>query len=502
MSKAKKVRPLRDSTIGSQTSAPANISPKDLLFPLQRKYVDDRSQYKIAVTTRQWGKSTCTAGETVHDSLTDPGTKWVTMSAGERQSLEWLSKAKEWITAYRMVIEQVAEDRGGIAEGLLRSTDIVLNNGSRIIAIPANPDTARGYSANVNLDEFAYHEDPRAIWAALFPASSNQLAGTFLDRFRALIKGESTDIRRLLKVRVVSTFNGRNNKFYELWERATQNGYSAHKVTIHDAIADGMPLDAEKLRAALDDPDAWAQEYECEPMDVSTVLLPYELIATCESNEATTLVAPEFWLVAQPRPLFMGIDFARKKHLSVGWTDELVGDVSQTREVLEMHNMSTPDQVDLLRPRIMKCQRVALDYTGPGVGMGDYLVKDFGEWKPEQDKFGKIELVTFTNTEKVDLFSKLRMVFEQKRTRVPINRTIREDLHSIHRVVSNAGMVTYRAPQTEDGHADRATAKALAERARVGGAGGAITNESVKNIRTGQAALSAFRRFTPRRLHA
>jgi phage FluMu gp28-like protein len=459
-------RKTNDSTI------PANLSPKDLLFPLQRKYVDDHSQYKIAVTTRQWGKSTCTAGETVHDSLIDPGTKWVTMSAGERQSLEWLSKAKEWVTAYKLVIEDVAEDRGGIAEGLLRSTDILLNNGSRIIAIPANPQTARGYSANINLDEFAYHEDPNAIWAAMFPATTNKLAGTFLDRFRALVKGEDiSQIQRILKLRVVSTFNGRGNKFFELWDRAAQNGYSAHKVTIHDAIADGMPLDADRLRAALDDADAWAQEYECEPMDSSTVLLPYELIALCESLEATSLVSPEFWKGAQARRLVGGLDFARKKHLSVLWTDELLGDVSQAREVLEMQNMSTPDQIDLLRPRIQKLQRLSVDYTGPGVGMGDYLVKEFGEYNPAKDLHGKIELVTFTNAVKVDLFSKLRMAFEQKRTRVPVSRAIREDLHSIHRVVSGAGNVTYRAPQTEDGHADRATAKALAERARQGYSG-------------------------------
>lgn len=458
------VRPLRDSTI------PANISPKDLLFPLQRKYVDDHSQYKIAVTTRQWGKSTCTAGETVHDSLIDPGTKWVTMSAGERQSLEWLSKAKEWQAAYNMVIKDVAEDRGGIAEGLLRSTDILFENGSRIIAIPANPLTARGYSANVNLDEFAYHEDPNAIWAAMFPATTNKLAGTFLDRFRALIKGESTDIQRTLKVRVVSTFNGRNNKFFELWEKAKQNGYSAHKVTIHDAIKDGMPLDADKLRLALDDADIWAQEYECEPMDSSSVLLTYELLALCESEEATVTVSPEFWNGGNRGQLVMGLDFARKRDLSVAWTDEILGDVSQAREVLEMRGMSTPDQIELLRPRIQKVSRVCLDYTGPGVGMGDFLVKEFGEYNPAKHQYGKIELVTFTNANKVEMFTKLRMVCEQRKTRLPINRAVREDLHSMQRVVSPQGNITYRAPHTEDGHADRCTAKALAERARTGAA--------------------------------
>ena len=457
----------KDSQRRSQTAATV-LSPKDLLYPLQRTFVDDRSQYKIGVTTRQWGKSTTTSGEAVHDCLTDPGTKWVCMSAGERQSTEWLSKAKEWLAAYQLVIEDQVEDRGGLAEGLLRSTEIILANGSRIIAIPANPATARGYSANTILDEFAYHEDPDAIWAAMFPATTNALAGTFLDRWRAALKGESTDIRRDMKLRVVSTFNGRNNKFFTLWEKAKENGYSAHRVTIHDAIADGMPLDAEKLKRALDDPDAWAQEYECDPMDASSVLLSYELLAGCESSEASTLLPPEFWEGTFHAPLFMGLDFARKRDLSVAWTNAKLAGVDQTMEVLEMAKMSTPDQVNLLRPRIKKAQRITVDYTGPGIGMGDYLVEEFGEWNPARHLYGKVELVTFTNTAKLELFSKMRMAFERREVRIPISRTIREDLHSINRVVSAAGNVTYRAPHTDDGHADRATALSLAIRAATG----------------------------------
>lgn len=443
-------------------------SPKDLLYPLQRKFVDDRSQYKIAVTTRQWGKSTVTSGECVHDCLTDPGTKWVCMSAGERQSLEWLAKAKEWLAAYQMVIEDVAEDRGGIAEGLLKSTEIVLNTGSKIIAIPANPSTARGYSANIILDEFAYHEDPDAIWGAMFPSTTNKLAGTFLDRWRALLKGESTDIRRNLKVRVVSTFNGRNNKFFSLWENRERNGYSGHKVTIHDAIADGMPLDAEKLKAALDDPDLWAQEFECEPVDSSAVLLPYELIAGCESLEATT-DRPIEYFAAGGRRFVGGLDFGRKKDLTCLWVDELLGTMAICRTVITLRNMPTPQQVEILTPILRACERVALDYTGPGIGFGDYLVdpaRGLGEYNPEQHKFGKIELITFGNLVKNELCSKIRMSFERKDRQIPVNRSVRESLHSVQRVTTMAGGISYRAPHNEDGHADEFTALVLAERAR------------------------------------
>lgn len=458
-----KVRKLRDSTVT------ANLSPKDLLYPKQRAFIDDASQFKIGVTTRQWGKSTVTSGEAVHNCIVSPGATWVCMSAGERQSLEWKAKANEWASAYKLVIEDVAEDRGGLAEGLLRSTDILFNNRSRIIAIPANPATARGYSANIILDEFAYHEDPNAIWSAMFPATTNKLAGTFLDRFRALIKGESTDIQRDLKLRVVSTFNGRNNKFYELWERAAQNGYSAHKVTIHDAIADGMPLDAVKLRAALDDPDAWAQEYECEPMDVSTVLLPYELIAACESNEASIVQSPEFFRAG--KRLVAGIDFGRRRDLTVCWVDELIGNLAICRAVITLEKMPTPQQVEILTPIIRACQRVALDYTGPGIGFGDYLVqpeRGLHEYNPAAHKHGKIELVTFGNLLKNEICSKLRMSFERRDRQIPINRTIRESLHSVQRVTTASGNISYRAPHTEDGHADEFTALALSERARSG----------------------------------
>ena len=449
----------------------APFSPKSLLFPYQRRFVDDMSRFKIGIFTRQGSKSFCTAEESVEDCLKDPGAKWVTLSAGERQSLEWLEKARDWSTAFKLTIENETYDRDS-AEALLKRAEITFANGSRIIGIPANPSTARGYSANIILDEFAYHEDPDAIWAAMFPSISNELAGTFLARVNAALKGDSIDgIRRELKLRVVSTFNGRNNKFFDIAEKAPGNGFSKHLVTIEDAVRDGMPLNIQQLHDALDDEDAWQQEYMCVPMDASSVLLPYDLIATCESTEATMTVPPEFFTQAAHRALFMGIDFARKRDLSVAWTDEQVGDVLQAREVLAMKGISTPDQIDILRPRIQAARRVCLDYTGPGVGMGDYLVKEFGEWNPDRHLYGKVELCTFTNNFKVDIFSKLRMAFEKRLERIPVNREVREDFHSLQRVVSNQGTVTYRAPHTDDGHADRISAKALCRRAASYGGG-------------------------------
>ncbi|MGC9008830.1 MAG: hypothetical protein ACP5IY_07155, partial [Halothiobacillaceae bacterium] len=46
------------------------------------------------------------------------------------------------------------------------------SRGSYIRAVASKPSTARGMSDNLILDEFAHHQDNRAIWTALLPVVS------------------------------------------------------------------------------------------------------------------------------------------------------------------------------------------------------------------------------------------------------------------------------------------------------------------------------------------
>ncbi|MGL9772935.1 MAG: terminase large subunit domain-containing protein [Sodalis sp. (in: enterobacteria)] len=108
----------------------------------------------------------------------------------------------------------------------------MLPGGSRITALPANPDTARGFAANVFLDAFAFHADSRKIWTALFPVISNGYT-----------------------LRVTSTPNGKGNKFYELM--TLDIVWSRHVVDIYQAVREGLPRDIAEMRAALNDDDAW-----------------------------------------------------------------------------------------------------------------------------------------------------------------------------------------------------------------------------------------------------
>jgi phage FluMu gp28-like protein len=475
------------------------VSPLDLLLPYERSWVDDDARFKIGLQARQTGKSFQTSCESVRDCLIHPGSKWVCISAGERQAIEWLEKAKEWAQAFALIISEYAEDRA-FAEAILKQAEIRFANGSRIIAIPANPSTARGYSANVVLDEFAYHENSNEIWAAMFPSLTNPLAGTFMPKVHALARGEKSSAKgEPMKIRIASTFNGKNNKFFELWEKKEQNGYSGHQVSIYDAVRQGLEIDIDALRNALDDPDIWAQEYECEATDTSNVLLPYDLIAQAESVDAREICDADFW-EQRGAPTFCGIDFGRSNDPTVCWTlqqDNETG-LLVTREVLVLKNVDTPEQIELLRVRLKRCTRAAWDYTGPGIGGGDYLAKEFFEYDPVKHEFGKIELCTFTIPFKRELFPKLRRAFESPtKVRVPMSRAVREDLHAMQQIVHN-GEYNYWAPRSKEGHSDRCTALALAIRAASTSHAGVITEETIGGIRIGALKVMRTAQFRPR----
>jgi phage FluMu gp28-like protein len=460
------------------TIAPDLIDQLHLL-PYQAAFAANPARFKIGLWARQTGKDHTATAEAVIDCLENAGTTWIIVAASERQALESLAKAKEWAAALQFEIADYTEAAGNVPYGIARtgSTEIKWSNGSRLIALPANPATIRGYSANLILTEFAFHENPDAIWRAIYPAISNPLRGG------------------VKKLRIISTPNGLNNRFAQLWQSNCENDapvFHTSKITIHDAIQSGLPLDPNELQAGLNDPEAWAQEYLCEFMDNSTVLLPYDLIETCESSLATELSTPES-LSTSAIPgrgraeLYAGLDFARKNHLTVLWIVEklpasslnanpnlpssssssspihnskfLIQNSSSlflTREVLCLRNTSTPDQLAQLRPRLNLCRKVCLDYTGPGIGLGDFLHRELGS---------RVELCTFTSSFKAELFPRLAAAFESRELLIPIGRDIREDLHSIYRTTTNSGTILYRAHSTPDGHADRTTALALALRA-------------------------------------
>ena len=419
-----------------------NAVLKEILMPYQLKWVEDTARFKIGLWSRQTGKSFATACEAVTDCAAQPkgnSDLWVVLSAGERQALEWMEKAKKWSEAVKATVDGYEEIRGS-ANALLSRAEIRFSNGARILAIPANPDTARGYSANLVLDAFAIHERPFDIWAAIYPSITNPLNGT-------------------KRLRIVSTPKGRGNKFADLWEHNEK--YSKHKVTIEDAVRMGLPIDLEELKAGVDDPDIWAQEYMCEFIDNTAVLLPYEMIGKCESESIKD---------DGSSPLYIGMDVGRSKDLSVIVTAVKLGDVLAVIDITELRKMPFNDQLEVLlskcgfsfsgRPSAInysnRVKHVCIDSTGIGAMLAEEAARLGG---------GKFEGVPFTVASKGEMYGLMRRKFEERSIRIPVSREMREDLHAVQRVVSAGGSVTYSAPRNADGHSDRAAALALCCRA-------------------------------------
>ena len=399
-----------------------------VLYDYQKRWLQDDSRFKVAMFSRQSGKTFTTTFEIVLDCLAAEArgerTRWVILSRGERQAKEAIN---EGVKRHLEAIGVACEIAEVSFSPTINALEVIFPNGSKITALPANPDTARGFSANVFLDEFAFHADSREIWKALFPVIS---AGW--------------------KLRVVSTPNGKGNKFYELMTDLENTEWSRHTVDIYQAVADGLPRNIEQLRKGLNDEDAWAQEFELKWLDEASSWLSYDLIDAVEHEQAGK---PELY---QGGSCFVGMDIAARNDLTVIWVIELVGDVYWTREIVELKRVPLREQLAELN-RIMKQYHVVagnLDQTG----MGEKMVED------AQAEHGKrIAGTLFNLSTKLKMATIGKTAFEDHKIRIPQgNSNLREDLHKLKKITGANGTPRFTAESDSNGHADRTWACFLA----------------------------------------
>ncbi len=412
-------------------------APAVPLYGYQKKWFADRSRFKIGKFARQTGKTFTTTLELVDDSfehmLSGRRTRWVVLSRGERQAREAMDEGvKRHAQAYSIALESSEYDYRG-TEGTYRALEVELPGGSRITALPANPDTARGFSSNVFLDEFAFHKDSGAIWKALFPVISNGW-----------------------KMRVTSTPNGKSGKFYEL-DTGKDATWSRHVVDIYKAVEEGLPRNIEELRAGIADEDAWAQEYELKYLDEASAWLTYELITSCEDPTAGE---PDLY---QGGVCFVGVDIGRRNDLFVIDVEELVGDVLWERERIELKRASFATQDAALDEVMMRYRvaRVCMDQTGMGEKPVEDAKRRYGE--------SRVEGVLFTGPNKLVMATAGKQRFEDRTIRIPEgDPPLRSDLHKLRKVAGPTGAPRFVAERDDD-HADRTWAKFLAVNAAAGG---------------------------------
>lgn len=432
------IRPAKVST-PADPRPDAEPPPLIPLLPYQKADVENAARFNWSCWSRQTGKSFTKSLRRLLRGILRRRNQ-VFLSAGERQSRELMLKVRQHCQALNIF----SAAQGGNLLGGTRYSNLViaLPNGVRIIGLPANATTARGFTGDVFLDEFAMHRDDRAIWAAVFPS--------------VLRDGGELD--------VASTPKGRDNMFAELRDNPS---FRHSTVTLADAIAAGLKVDAEEIRRSMGDDELYRQEFDCEFLDESSAFLTYEQISRAEDP-----MLDKTWdldaLAASAGPLYCGVDIGRHRDLTVMWVVEEVGGALLTRGVRESRDEPFREQSAALAA-LMANRRVrhcCIDAGGIGMPLAEAAIEAFGSTR--------VEAVTFTSSVKDEMASRLRMRVEDGTLRIPADEAIRNDWHSVRRSVVSIGPARYEAGHGSAGHADRFWAACLAVRAAGSGSVGVV----------------------------
>src|SRR6266567_6269556 len=170
--------------------------------PYQDRWASEQSRLALIVKATQIGISSSTAAwAIIKRCLPRPGHLVIILSRSERQSLELARKCKALVDAYDGIVAHLAENQQFQATEK-KQHEIEFANGSRIIALAANPDTARGYTGDIVLDEFAFHQDAEEIFKAAYGRMTNPG----------------------YRMRVVSTPNGAQGKVHALAQQMALDG--------------------------------------------------------------------------------------------------------------------------------------------------------------------------------------------------------------------------------------------------------------------------------------
>ena len=133
------------------TTEPAEARPFVPLLPYQREDVESDARFRRCCWARQTGKSFTKSLRRLLRGL-KRGRTQVFLSAGERQSAELMQKVRQHCQALKIAHDFVGDHY--FERTSFRQLEVGLPNGVRIIGLPANPQTARGFTGDVLLDEF------------------------------------------------------------------------------------------------------------------------------------------------------------------------------------------------------------------------------------------------------------------------------------------------------------------------------------------------------------
>jgi phage FluMu gp28-like protein len=218
------------------------------LYDYQKKLILDENRYRIVNKARQLGLSLCLAIEALIECLINPNYTVLFVSTGEEAAKRILDYVYDLINSM--------PDHLRPRLSVQTKTEIRFVNKSKLVSLPSNPSTIRGYRAHrVYIDEAAHFLNDKEIFSAIQPS-----------------------ISRGGKMTVVSTPFGRANTYYEIWD--THPLYTKHKIPWFECpdpkYVEGVKQDKKDM-----DEIEFSQEYECNFCSDEMAYFPFSLLRPC-----------------------------------------------------------------------------------------------------------------------------------------------------------------------------------------------------------------------------
>lgn len=375
-----------------------------VLHDYQRDLLESDAIMRIVLKSRQVGISSVMAWEALAHCLLEPNLTVLFVSASHRQAKELLSYVKGILSNLRL--------RGKIPTSEETKQSIIFENHSRIVSLPTSPNTIQGIRAHrVYIDEYGIMDNDKEILEAILPSISHGGYVTIFSRPR----GQRGEFHRLVQ----EARRGEND--FVLFEIDYKR--CKHK-KFQEMIA--------RIKKAMD-PVSFAESYQCEFIDETRTFFPYEIMIPCIDNE---MITPKLGM-----KLIFGIDFGRKQNSTVITIIEERNDYCYVRQIKEFLGISYSTQLSYINRRIedLQPEEVRVDEYGVGVRLFEEL----------REKHGNVIVpISFSNLNKNDMITNLRILFEDKRIRIPKDEKLLQQLHALQRK-SVTGRVRWEPGKTD-----------------------------------------------------
>jgi len=376
-----------------------------ILYPYQAEFMLDPAHFRIVMKARQLGMSWVIALEGLLFALTHPYVTVLFISSGEEAAKRVLNYVYSFLHSMPFPAQLLNHSM----------TECRFTNQSRIVSLPNNDRTVRGYRAHkIYLDEFAALMNDKEIIAAIQPSISRG--------------GDMT---------ILSSPRGRANQFWDIWDNP-DSGYSRHQIEwwkCPDVAYRTMIKLMQKTMLDLD----FRQEYCCDPSVSDMAFFTRELLREVVNPQAQYRTRLD-----TQNQVVMGVDFGKRVSSTAVTIAERCPDKVRIRFQAELRNMPYDFEAGAKATQLRKIadwndafnvDEINIDATGVGVRLEEDMRRLFG---------AKVESVIFSSKNKEIMITNLKILCEKQGIELVDDLEFIAQLLALEKDVTPSGNIRYK----------------------------------------------------------